>query len=63
MNALKNMEVVFIAALALAGFMSYATADVTAPATKAAVAASSDIATVVVTAKRLTAAEKASIGS
>ena len=69
MNLIKNMEFVFVTALAVAGFASYATADVrTAPAaTPAAIAAqigtSDQIATVVVRTKRLTAAEKARLGS
>ncbi|QYF94446.1 hypothetical protein KY495_04305 [Massilia sp. PAMC28688] len=68
MNIAKNMEVVFIAALAFAGFTTFATADVTpAPKAQAAVAAPSvaeaSIATVVVSTKRLTAEEKARLGS
>jgi len=70
MNLIKNMEVVFVTALVVAGFASYASADVrTAPmaATPAAMAAqigtSDQIATVVVRTKRLTAAEKARLGS
>lgn len=67
MNIVKNMEFVFIAALALAGFTTFATADVT-PAPKAAavaapVAADERIATVVVSTKRLTADQKARLGS
>ncbi len=63
MDAIKNMEVVFVAALILAGFTTFATADVTvtAPAAKATVEA--PMATVVVSTKRLTAAEKARLGS
>ncbi len=66
MNIVKNMEVVFIAALALTGFATFATADVT-PAPKAAAAvvapAGEQIATVVVSTKRLTADQKARLGS
>lgn len=66
MNIVKNMEAVFIAALATAAFATYATADIT-PAPKAAAAVSVPaevkIATVVVTTKRLTAEEKARLGS
>ncbi|MES2325114.1 MAG: hypothetical protein V4633_22900 [Pseudomonadota bacterium] len=68
MNIVKNMEVVFIAALALAAVTGFATAKVNAPraatiSTAAAPIMEGDIATVVVTAKRLTAAEKARLGS
>lgn len=64
MNIAKNMESLFVAAIAAAAFATFATADATAPA-KAAPQFSADanIATVVVTAKRLTAAEKAKLGS
>ncbi len=63
MNITKNMEALFVAALILAGFTSFATANVvvTAPVVKAA--AEEKMATVVVTTKRLTAAEKAKLGS
>lgn len=63
MNITKNMEAVFIAALILAGFTTFATANVvvTAPVAKAVVEAK--MATVVVSTKRLTAAEKARLGS
>lgn len=66
MNIAKNMEIVFVAILAVAGFATYATADVTPRAPKAApaaVAAQNDIATVVVSTKRLTAEEKARLDS
>ena len=63
MNIIKNMEAVFVAALLIVGFSTFATADVapTAPAAKAATEA--NIATVVVSAKRLTAEEKTRLGS
>jgi hypothetical protein len=64
MNIVKNMEALFVAALAVAAFATYATADVavvTKPAAQAI--AEGKIATVVVTTKRLTPAEKARLGS
>ena len=68
MNIIKNMEVVFVAALVLAGFASFATADVRpAPPSAAKIAAQIStqdrVATVIVTTKRLTASEKARLGS
>ncbi|UUZ56028.1 hypothetical protein LP419_11925 [Massilia sp. H-1] len=64
MNLVKNMEAIFVAALAVAAFATYATADdavITKPA--AQTIAEGKIATVVVTTKRLTPAEKARLGS
>ena len=68
MNIAKNMEVVFVAALVLAGFTSFATADVRqAPASAAKIAAQistqDQVATVIVSTKRLTADEKTRLGS
>lgn len=66
MNIAKNMEAVFFAALVLAGFTSFATANVvvSAPVAKAAATvAEAPMATVVVSTKRLTAAQKAKLGS
>ncbi|HEY0060598.1 MAG TPA: hypothetical protein VGC21_00675 [Telluria sp.] len=64
MNIVKNMEAVFVAAFAVAAFATYATADVVPVAKPAAQAAvDAKMAVVVVSAKRLTAAEKARIGS
>jgi len=64
MNIVKNMEAIFVAALAVAAFTTYATADVAAVAKPAAqTIAEGKIATVVVSTKRLTAAEKARLGS
>ncbi|MBC7686459.1 MAG: hypothetical protein H7176_14685 [Bdellovibrionales bacterium] len=68
MSIVKNMEVVFVAALVLAGFTTYAMADVRpAPPTAAKIAAQistgDKVATVIVTTKRLTASEKARLGS
>lgn len=60
MSILKNMEAVFIGTIILAGFTTFATADVR-PA--APIATAGKMATVVVTAKRLTAGEKARLGS
>nr|WP_315259318.1 hypothetical protein [uncultured Duganella sp.] len=66
MNIAKHMEVIFAAAAVVAAATSFATAadgrvDIYLPADKAAVVAKADIVmpTVTVTAKRLTAAEKA----
>jgi hypothetical protein len=63
MNLTQNMEVVFIAALALAGFTTFATADVVTATPAATVSAPAKIATVVISTKRLTAAQKAALGS
>jgi hypothetical protein len=64
MNIIKNMEAVFVAALAVAAFATYATAEVAVVAKPTAqVIAEGKIATVVVSTKRLTAAEKARLGS
>ncbi|SHH26965.1 hypothetical protein [Massilia sp. CF038] len=64
MNILKNMEAVFVAAFAVAAFATYATADVVPVAKPAAqVSVEAKMPTVVVSAKRLTAAEKARLGS
>lgn len=66
MNVVKNMEAVFVAALAVIAFSTYATADVKPVAAKQIDNISSSdgrIATVVVSAKRLSAAEKARLGS
>lgn len=66
MNIAKHMEVIFAAAAVVAAATSFATAadgrvDIYLPADKTAVVAKADIVmpTVTVTAKRLTAAEKA----
>ena len=65
MNISKNMEIIFVAAAILATATSFATAaDVpSAPVAKAAVVASANgkMPVVTVTAKRLTAAEKAAL--
>lgn len=63
MNIIKNMEAVFVAALLIAGFSTFATADVTPAAPAAKVATEAKVATVVVSAKRLTAEEKTRLGS
>ena len=63
MNIIKNMEAVFVAALLIAGFSTFATADVTPAAPAAQVATEAKVATVVVSAKRLTAEEKTRLGS
>ena len=63
MNITKNMEAVFIAALILAGFTTFATANVVVSAPAAKLATEAKMATVVVSTKRLTAAEKARLGS
>jgi hypothetical protein len=67
MNILKNMEAIFISATIIAGATSFAQADapkavtVAAPAVvaKAALATEGKMAVVTVSAKRLTAEEKA----
>lgn len=65
MNIAKNMEAIFVAALVIVGATSFATAAVPAPLhSKAAVAAKADnsqMPVVTITAKRLSAAEKAAI--
>jgi hypothetical protein len=68
MNIAKNMEIIFVAATVIAAATSYATAADTvaapaAPAAKIVVVAQADVKmpVVTVTAKRLTAAEKAAL--
>lgn len=68
MNIAKHMEVIFVAAAVIAGATSFATAadgrvDVLLPADSPALIAKADASmpTVTVTAKRLTAAEKAAL--
>lgn len=65
MNVLKNFEAVFIGALVMTNMAAYATADVAAvqaPLKAHSVAvADAGMQVVVVKAKRLTAAEKASL--
>ncbi|UUZ49529.1 hypothetical protein LP420_04365 [Massilia sp. B-10] len=65
MNILKNFEAVFIAATVVTTFAAYATAHVpevrSAQASPAAVVADGKMSTVVVKAKRLTAAQKAAM--
>ena len=63
MNIAKNMEAIFFAAIALISVTSFATASADAPASHparaSAVAAEGRMQVVIVSAKRLTAAEKA----
>jgi hypothetical protein len=63
MNVLKNMEAIFIAAAVIAGATSFASAGVAkqpaAPVAKASLATEGKMAVVTVTAKRMTADEKA----
>jgi hypothetical protein len=67
MNVLKNMEVIFVCAAALGAATSFATASeraivMAAPAAAIApVAADSKMPVVIVSAKRLSAAEKAAL--
>ncbi len=67
MNIAKNMEVIFVAASIVAAATSFATAservDFVMPADKVVVVAKADTSmpTVTVSAKRLTAAEKAAL--
>ncbi len=66
MNIAKNMEALFVAAAVVAGFATYATADVVpapVPATEAMITTGDQIATVVVSTKRLTPAQKADLDS
>lgn len=65
MNFTKHMEALFVAAAVVAGFATYATADVIpAPApSQAMISTDGQVATVVVSTKRLTAAQKADIDS
>jgi uncharacterized membrane protein YhaH (DUF805 family) len=60
MNIAKNMEAIFVAAIVVASATSFATAAVTVPVI-AVKAEASTMPTVTVTAKRLTAAEKAAL--
>ena len=62
MNIAKNMEIIFVAATVLAAATSFATAAdaPVAPAAKVAVS-TAKMQVVTVTAKRLTAAEKAAL--
>ncbi|MYN18258.1 hypothetical protein GTP81_16010 [Rugamonas sp. FT107W] len=61
MNIAKNMEIIFVAATVLAAATSFATAAApAAPAAKVAVS-NAKMQVVTVTAKRLTAAEKAAL--
>lgn len=63
MNIAKNMEVIFFAAIALVSVTGFATASADAPATRApsfsVAAPEAKMQVVTVSAKRLTAAEKA----
>ena len=63
MNILKNMEAIFIAATVIAGATSFASADVpkhhAAPVAKASLATEGKMAVVTVSAKRMTAEQKA----
>ena len=65
MNVMKNMEAIFIVAVALVAGTGFATASNTParidPPTVAAQAADANVAVVTVSAKRLTAAEKAAM--
>ena len=63
MNITKHMEAIFLAALVLAGFTTFATASVVVAAPAASAANETKMAIVVVSTKRLTAAEKARLGS
>ena len=64
MNIAKNMEAVFVAFVILAGVATYATAKVTpVPAPAVKVATPERMLTIVVTGKRLTAAQKAALDS
>ncbi len=60
MNIAKNMEVIFVAAIALVGATSFATAASTGAA-PAAIAAPAKMQVVTIVGKRLSAVEKARI--
>ena len=66
MNIAKNMEIIFVAAIALVSMTGLATAAVdgrhTAPVEVVKVGAAPDMMVITVTGKRLTAAEKAALG-
>ena len=61
MNIAKNMEVIFVAAIALIGATSFATAASAGAAAPAATVASGKMQVVTIVGKRLHAAEKARI--
>ena len=64
MNIAKNMEAIFVAAIVVAGATTFATAAAPASAPTAALVAKADTSAmpvVTVTAKRLSAAEKAAL--
>lgn len=64
MNIAKNMEGIFLAAVFLVTFTGFASAEHGKPVPAAAVQkADANIPTVVVSAKRLTAEEKAALGN
>jgi len=67
MNIAKNMEVIFLAAVALASVTSFATASNSvqriAPPAFTQAAADTPMAVVTITGKRLTAAEKAALAN
>jgi hypothetical protein len=62
MNIAKNMEAIFFVAIALVSVTGFATASADAPASRASAAAfEAPMQVVTVTAKRLSAAEKAAV--
>ncbi|NVM76632.1 hypothetical protein FHW83_002433 [Duganella sp. SG902] len=64
MNIAKNMEAIFVAAIVVASATTFATAAVNEPAAPVIAAVKADASvmpTVTVSAKRLTAAEKAAL--
>jgi len=63
MNIVKNMEAVFVAVIVLAGVATFATAKVAPKAPAAQATSQEKMNTVVVTTKRLTAAQKARLDS
>ena len=63
MNIAKNMEAVFVAVVLLAGVATFATAKVAPKAPVAQATSQEKMSVVVVTTKRLTAAEKARLDS
>ena len=63
MNIVKNMEAVFVAVILLAGVATFATAKVEPKAAGPQASTQEKMSTVVVTTKRLTAAQKARLDS
>ena len=63
MNIVKSMEAIVIAAVAMTFVTAVATASAPAPRKAAPAASTESMTTIVVTAKRLTPAQKANLGA